>query len=750
MRIMKLSVAISALAILSAAGPAGKASHPWDNRALSPDQRAALMVDAMTLDEQISILRPLAASSLLSLGVPLPPSIPPSLRQPKPKDAIGSAAFAPAIPRVGLPALQESDAGLGVANMGIQRPGDEATALPSSLALASSFDRPLARAYGEVIGAEAHAKGFNVQLAGAVNLIRDPRGGRSFEYGSEDPLLAGEIAGETIAGVQAHHVVSTVKHFALNDQETGRTVLDARIGEAALRESDLLAFEIAIERGRPGAVMCAYNKVNGAYACENPHLLGTVLKGEWKYPGWVMSDWSAVHSLAPAVAAGLDQQSPQGDDPDYFAGLADAVGKGEISRAKVRDMAFRIVRALYATGAMDDPAQPGGAIDRATHALLAERAAASGIVLLKNEGLLPLSTTARRIVVIGGHADQGVMLGGGSSLVTPYGGLFRDAPPNAGLLAYLAPAYARSSPLNALRALRPDATIEFDDGSDPQRAATLAAKADMAIVFAVKWQTENADAPDLSLPKGQDQLIAAVAQANPNTAVVLETGNPVSMPWLPQVKAVLEAWYPGQRGGEAIAAVLDGRTAPSGRLPVTFPADPSQLPRPNLPGFDPTKAVSLLAPPPPPFTVDYPEGSDVGYRWFERTGAKPLFPFGYGLTYTQFRYGDLQVRGGKGLTVSFTLRNTGARGGTDVAQLYAAPLGRTHRLVGWARVDLKPGETRTVSITADPRLLVSYDERTKRWTPATGKFRFYVGQAAGVPVLEGSKNVTVATDRHVP
>lgn len=740
----RFGAAVSALAMLSAAGAQAAQAHPWDNRALSADQRAALMVDAMTLDEQISILRPLAASSLLSLGVPLPAAIPPSLRQPKPQGAIGSAAFAPAIPRVGMPALQESDAGLGVANMGIQRPGDQATALPSGLALAASFDPALARAYGGVIGAEAHAKGFNVQLAGAVNLVRDPRGGRSFEYAGEDPLLAGEIAGQAIAGVQARHVVSTVKHFALNDQETGRTVLDARIDEAALRESDLLAFHIAIEAGHPDAVMCAYNKVNGAYACENRFLLGRVLKGDWKYPGWVMSDWGATHSLAPAVDAGLDQQSPQGDDPDHFAGLAGAVAKGEISRAKVRDMAFRIVRALYATGAMDDPARPGGPIDRAGDAALAQTVAERGMVLLKNDGLLPLAGSAKRIAIIGGHADAGVMLGGGSSLVTPYGGLFHDAPASAGLLALLAPAYARSSPLQALQALRPGVRIVFDDGSDPQRAAALAATADVAVVFAVKWQSEGSDSPDLSLPNGQDALISAVARANRHTAVVLETGDPVAMPWLGQVQAVLEAWYPGQRGGQAIAAVLDGRVAPSGRLPVSFPADVAQLPRPALPGFAPSRPQGLFSPPPPPFAVDYAEGSDVGYRWFERTHSRPLFPFGYGLTYTRFDYGGLRVRGGTGLSVAFTLRNTGARAGVEVAQLYAAPPGRTHRLVGWARVSLKPGERKTVSIAADPRLLASYDERAGRWTRPAGDYSLYVGPSAGEPALNGHARLTAA------
>ncbi|MBM7124426.1 glycoside hydrolase family 3 protein [Dyella flava] len=714
--------------------------HAWDDKALSPDQRAAKLVDAMTLDEQIALLRPVDGASLASLGIQLPPSIPAWMRQPKPAGAIGSAGYVPAIPRLDFPALQESDAGLGVADIGYLRPGDAATALPSSLALAASFDTGLAREAGSVIGAEAHAKGFNVQLAGGADLIRDPRNGRNFEYASEDPLLTGDMVGEEIAGIQSKHIVSTIKHYVLNDQETGRTVLDARIDEAALRESDLLAFQVAIERGHPGAVMCSYNKVNGNYACESDFLLNRVLKGEWEFPGWVMSDWGAVHSLKQSVDAGLDQESPQGGDPDYFAGLKDAVTHGDIPREKVRDMAYRIVRALFAVGAMDDRPAPGGTIDKVADAAAAQRVAEAGAVLLKNDGqLLPLHESVKSIAIIGGHADIGVLSGGGSSQVTPYGGSFRDARGQTGIAAFLSPVYDLSSPLKALQALRPGTRIVFDDGSDPQRAAELARHVDVALVFAVKPQIESLDAPDLSLPYQQDALIDAVATVNHHTAVVLETGNPVAMPWLPKVKAVLEAWYPGQRGGEAIASLLDGKAAPAGRLPVTFPAGTAQLPRPAIPGFDPARQVPFegagrLS----PFPVDYPEGSNVGYRWFEKNKFTPLFPFGYGLTYTHFAYSHLLVKGGQDLQVSFKLANTGRTAGVEVAQLYVAVPGRTHRLVGWAKVDLKPGESQTVTITADPRFLASYDATLHRWTRLAGVYDVYVGKAAGVSTLHGS------------
>jgi beta-glucosidase len=706
-------------------------AHPWHDTRLSPDERARLMVEAMTLDERISLLRTEPGFGLLSLGVPLPPSIPETMRRRTPDGALGSAGYVAAIPRVGMPAQQMSDASLGVGNLGgFLRRGDEATSLPATLALAATFDPELARRAGDMLGAEAHAKGFNIQLAGGVNLVREPRNGRNFEYASEDPLLSGVIVGEQIAGIQGRHVVSTAKHFALNAQETGRFVHNAVIDEAGLRESDLLAFQIAIQRGGPGAVMCAYNKVNGSYACENPFLMSTVLKGEWKYPGWVMSDWGAVHSLAPSLKAGLDQESPQ--DRPWFVGLKDAVQRGEVPAERVNDAARRIVRSMMAIGALDHPAKPGGEIDKDAHAAIAEKVALQGMVLLKNDGLLPLAGSARKIVVIGGFADRGVLSGGGSSQVMPYGGHFKDTRGREGIAALLAPVYGLSSPLAALRALRPEAEIAFDDGSDPGRAAARAQAADVAIVFATRPEEEGMDAPDLSLPYGQDALIAAVAAANPKTAVVLETGNPVSMPWLAQAGAVLQAWYPGQRGGEAIAKILTGRASPEGRLPMTFPASVDQLPRPKIPGFDPAHRSPLgLGAKVEPFDVVFNEGSDVGYRWFERTGAQPLFPFGHGLTYTDFGYDRLRLAGGEGIEARFTLTNKGRRPGVEVAQLYAAPPGRTHRLVGWARVSLAPGESREVVVKADPQLLASYDKAAGGWRRAAGSYSVYVGRAAG-------------------
>lgn len=708
-------------------------SRPGDVEA---DRRAAKLVDAMTLEEQLQLIRPLAATSYQF--APGANSFPEGMRTPPPAGAISSAGYVPPIPRLRWPALQESDGPIGVANMKgwIRGIDDQATNFPSSIAWAASFDATLARRVGEAIGQEAHSKGFNVMLAGGVNISRDPRGGRNFEYAGEDPLLAGRIAGATIAGIQSRNVVSTVKHYALNDQESGRGVLDARISEAGARESDLLAFEIALAEGRPGSVMCSYNRVNGDHACENDWLLNKVLKGDWGFRGWVMSDWGGVHDMRKAVAAGLDQQSPQGKD--LFASLPDAVKSGEVPRERIRDMAFRIIRSMIAVGAIDIPARSGGPIDREAHLAVAQAQAEAGAVLLKNEAVLPLEGV-RRVAVIGGFADIGVLVGGGGSMVNPYGGIVNEEN-RIGMASLGKWAFVPSSPLAALKAQRPDLDISFDDGTDPARAAAVAAKAEVAIVFALKQETENFDSADLSLPRGQDALIAAVAAANSRTAVVLETGNPVAMPWLGSVGAVLQAWYPGQRGGEAIAAILSGKVSPSGRLPITFPQAVKQLPRPKLDGYDPK--ATLFSAPPAPFPVDYHEGSDVGYRWFERTRAEPLFPFGFGLTYTRFEHSDLKVKGGKHLEVSFTVTNVGKREGTDVPQLYVAPPGRTHRLAGWERITLKAGESRRVTVKADPRILASWD--ATGWRRAGGTYDVRVATSAKLDGLQASVQLAAA------
>jgi beta-glucosidase len=685
-----------------------------------PDDRAAETEAVMTDAERTVLTNGIMA---LPIGPPMPPL---------PADAIISGGYVPGIPRLNIPSLRETDAGLGVAYaLGLRKDG--ATALPSGMAMGASWNPELIRAGGTMIGSEARAKGFNVMLAGGINLVREPRGGRTFEYLSEDPLLSGILGGAQVAGIQSNHIISTVKHFALNNQETGRQFIDVKISDAAARESDLLAFEIAIEHGQPGSVMCSYNKINGAYGCENNYLLNTVLKRDWGYKGFVMSDWGAVHSVESALN-GLDQQSGSQLDAQVYLGkpLADAAADPKYA-ARLRDMNRRILRSIYATRV--DVAAPRSEIDFASNAVVAENVAKEGIVLLRNRGgALPLAATAKRIAVIGGYADFGVLSGTGSSQVQGQDGPAIVLPFVNGPFAPLVnQAYHRSSPLKALIARAPTTEFSFNDGRYVASAVAAAKKADVTIVFATQWMTEGYDVPDLSLPNGQDALIEAVASANPNTIVVLETGGPVTMPWLDKTAAVVEAWYPGARGGEAIASILYGDTNPSGRLPVTFPASIAQLPHPVLPGSDSVEPDFIgKGKPGQTLTVDYDvEGSDVGYRWFARTKAKPLFAFGHGLSYTTFSHSQLDVRAGTPLTAQFSVTNTGGRDGDDVAQLYLTsdPQGATRRLVAFQKIALKAGESRKITVTIDPRLVGHWDG--KRWVVDQGKYSFALGISAG-------------------
>jgi beta-glucosidase len=722
-----LSTAAS-LAVLAFATASVAQVKPWMNTKLSPDERAALLNKELTLDERIGLVHGPMAMPIFGTKTP--------------DGAIGSAGYIAGIARLGIPALQESDASLGVTNPLNMRPGDGATALPSGLALAATFNAKLAYDGGALVGGEARAKGFNVQLAGGVNLARDPRNGRNFEYLGEDPLLAGTLAGESIRGIEAQHVVSTVKHFALNGQETNRHWANSVIEEGAHRESDLLAFQIAIEKGQPGSVMCAYNLVNGDYSCGNDHLLNGVLKGDWAYKGWVMSDWGAVHSTGYAVK-GLDQQSgEQLDDQIWFgAPLKAAVEKGEVPAARLSDMTGRILRSMFAAGLFDVPAVKSE-IDYKAHAEVARKVAQEGIVLLKNRpGLLPLAKSAKTIAVIGGHADAGVLSGGGSSQVVAPGGAKVTIPMGGeGMMAaFRNQVLHPSAPLAAIRAEVPDAKVTFTDGRYIASAVAAAKAADVVIVFGNQWMGEGEDAPDLSLPEGQDALIAAVTAANPNSIVVLQTGGPVTMPWLDQAGAVVEAWYSGAKGGEAISDVLFGEVDASGRLPVTFPTSIDQYPRVAQPG--------LGLPEKTRFDVVYDEGADVGYRRFAATGQKPLFPFGHGLSYTTFRYANLKVTGGATLSVSFDVTNTGQRPGKDAPQVYLTnAAGKpVQRLIGFDKVDLKPGETGRVTVTADPRLLAAFDVAGERWSLKAGDYQVAVGASSADLALKGGAKIKART-----
>ncbi|HEV2597882.1 beta-glucosidase [Sphingopyxis sp.] len=703
-------------------------------------ERALGLVAQLTLDEKLSLV----VSSF--------PYISPRARE---LDMPMCSGFTRGCERLGIPDLRIIDASLGVANVLEMRPGDSATALPSSLATGASFDPGLAFAGGAMIGSEARAKGFNVMLAGGINLARDPWAGRNFEYIGEDALLTGVLGGASVAGVQSNRIGATLKHFVLNSQETGRMVADARIDTTDLRESDLLAFEIAIEICQPASIMTSYNRINGEYGGEHAELINDVLKGEWNYPGWVMSDWGAVHSTEKAALAGLDQES--GIELDemlngaiFFTDrLRDAVEAGRVPESRIDDMAARILGAMIAVGALD-PADEEPQIDETRNAGIAQQVAEAGAVLLRNEGgMLPLGEDIRTIAVIGGRADCGVPSGGGSSQVRSRAGVPYERPLDGGDAAWFCRETDHgSSPLEALRKRLPQADIRYADGVDIDAAAALAREADVAIIFATQWQCEAIDALTLALPGEQDRLIEAVSAANPDVVVVLETGGPVLMPWLSSVRAVLEAWFPGERGGEAIARLLLGDANPSGRLPITFPATDEQAPRTEPGGLaevaaraaaraagDPAATVA-------PFAIDYVEGANAGYRWYEISGHVPLFPFGFGLSYTSFSYHDLSVeREGGRPRVSFDVENTGGRSGADVPQVYvraADRLGReSWRLAGFARTELAAGERKRVTIELDARTYSRWDDAAKKWAVPEGPLALAVSRSSAEQVLAG-------------
>jgi beta-glucosidase len=703
-------LAVSAL--LTVAAPAFAQDRPWLNQSLAPDERASLALQQMTQDEKLTLVFGYFASDWQG-------------KKPPAGVRYGSAGYVPGIPRLGIPAQFQTDAGVGVATQGGAAVKRERTALPSGIATAATWNPDLAFQGGRMIGSEARASGFNVMLAGGVNLARDPRNGRNFEYGGEDPLLAGTIVGAEIAGIQSNHIISTAKHYALNDLEIGRKGHDAQIDPAAARMSDLLAFQFAIERGNPGSVMCSYNKVNGDFACENDWLLNQVLKGDFAFPGFVMSDWGAMHSTVKAAISGEDQQSgwPFDDKPYYGSLLKEAVAAGQVPQARLDDMARRVLRSMFAHGAVDNPVSENAPIDYAANEAISQADAEQGIVLLKNDGnLLPLN--ARRIVVIGGHADKGVLSGSGSSLVYPRGG---NAVPGLEPTGWPGPVmYYPSSPVEELKRLAPQASISFVDGRDQAAAAAAARAADVAIVFGTQWSSESIDVP-MKLDGEQDALIAAVAAANPHTAVVLETNAGVAMPWAERVPAIVEAWYPGRGGGKAIANVLAGKVNPSGHLPVTFYASEAQLPRPVRPGTNSEMDQ---------FALPYTEGAAVGYKWVDKNNLQPLFPFGHGLSYTRFSLGTATASADPDGTVKvqFKVRNIGQRRGMEVAQVYAWPVSggweAPKRLAGFQKIDLTPGEVKTVSVTIDPRLLATFDGASHQWRIASGDYRIMVGESA--------------------
>ena len=708
--------------------------QPWMNSKLSAENRAELVLKQMTLEEKIALLHGNGMAHAPQWQMPLTPI------------SNGGAGYVEGVPRLGIPPIFISDAAYGVRDSGAN--GRYSTALPSDLAAASSWDPRGACEYGALIGRELRAQGFNMTLGGGVNLTREPRNGRNFEYAGEDPLLAGTMVGNLMKCEQAQHVIGDLKHFAINDQETGRNIVNVIISKRAMQESDLLAFHIGIEIANPGAVMCSYNRINGDYACENTYTLHDVLKKDWGFKGFVLSDWGGTHSTQKASAAGMDQEQPMAD---YFGpALTQAVKDGLVPMAEIDDHARRVLYAEFLSGIVDNPIEKG-VVDAAGGLNIAQRLEEESIVLLKNENaILPLNAAKiRSIAVIGGHADVGMISGGGSAQVDPPGGN-AIAPPGKRATHWQDHVWFPTSPLKALQAKLPNAKVEFNSGQDPTAAVALAKKADVAIVFAYQWESEGVDLTTLSLPENQDSLIEQVATANPHTIIILETGTAVTMPWIGKVSGVVEAWYAGSSGDKALANVLIGEVNPTGKLAMTFPKSDSDLPHPVIPALSPedegagSGAVNDRARSESKYTVHYHEGLKVGYKWYEAEHKNPLFPFGFGLSYTTYAYSNLKIDNAQ-RTVSFAVKNTGERAGTEIAQVYATlpeAAGESFkRLVGWQRIELAPGESKTVTVAVDPRVLSIFDEQHNSWSLLPGAYKIFAGRSSSETPLSATLQI---------
>lgn len=795
------------------------------------EERIDALLQSLTLDEQVSLLA----------GADFWTTVP--------------------IERVGVPAIKLTDGPNGARGGGSLIGGVPAAAFPVGISLAATWNTPLVEAVGAALGEEALSKGARVLLGPTVNIHRSPLNGRNFECYSEDPFLSARLAVAYIRGVQSRGVSATVKHYVGNDSEFERMTISSDIGERALREIYLVPFEAAVREAGTWALMTAYNKVNGTYAAENTRLIRDILKGEWGFDGLVMSDWTGTHTTVEAANAGLDLEMP---GPTWLRGsrLAAAVRDGRVSADAVTDSARRLLRLMSRVGALDDPTiADEQAVDRPEHRALIRRAGAEGVVLLKNDGLLPLDMSAgQRIALIGPNARTAQIMGGGSAQVNAH---YRVAPLD-GLLAQsgaaeiicddgcvnykqlpllpgpLAVEYFNATDLSGdvvarqeiaggelmwfmdvlpgvnpwqfsarlttqitpeadgehyfslvsagLSRLFVDGALLVDNWSDWQKgsayfgfgsdevvgaldlragqtydvrvefafpppgamgmkalrvglarplgdeaveaAVLAAAQADVAVLFVGltgEWDGEGNDRPHMDLVGRQNELIARVAAANPNTVVVLQTGGPVAMPWLERVGAVMQAWYPGQECGNAIADVLTGRANPAGRLPQTFPVrledNPAYI---NYPGEN--------------GRVAYGEGIFVGYRYYDKKRVAPLFPFGHGLSYTTFAYDNLRLStetlaAGETLTVTIDVTNSGTRAGQEVVQLYVrdprASLARPEKeLKGFTKAALEPGETQTVRLPLDMRALACYNDARAAWVAEAGEFEVLVGASS--------------------
>ncbi|MGW0810734.1 beta-glucosidase [Nonomuraea sp. NPDC002799] len=712
----------------AAADPIDCATVPWMNRSKSPERRARALLAASSLDQKLRWLDEHSANdpARTTFTTAAPRELPPGEFVPV------TFTMPPQVPCT--PAIQYTDAPSAIAGAGAG-----VTVYPANVSLSSSWDTALAREKGAAIGHEAWRKQRNVLLGPGLAGGRDPRSGRTSEYLGEDPVLSGLLAGAYSKGVGANDaepVQAQLKHYVANEQETDRNNSSSNVDGRTLRQIYTLPFEISIDRGDVGSVMCSFNQVDHDWACGSDRVLGQILKKEIGFGGWVVTDFGARHYLSedpPSLKAGLDQEL---NAWRYWTPMAikEQIAQGRLREADVDEAAYRIVRAHIASGLFDVPRLNAPDADVATpqSEALARKLAEQGSVLLKNTGLLPLSRSAQKIAVIGPSAAG-----------TPEPGDI-DASSVCLHTAPNIPCTAKA-PLDHItaRAQADGGTVTYANGADLAAATAVASAADVAIVFGYYREGEFADRPNLSLDGGGDALIGAVSAANPDTVVVLQTGGPVVMPWIDSVKGVLEVWYAGEEMGPAIASLLWGDTAPSGKLTHSFPRSEADLPTAGDPRRYPGTFSDGSIVRAPGNTearqVEYEEGLKVGYRWYAAQGVRPLFPFGHGLTYTTFAYDRLRVTpaSAKEVRIRFRLTNTGRRTGTETAQAYVelpASAGEpAKRLLGWQKVTLRPGESRDVQIAIsaadleDLHLLQYWNPRSGRWATAKGTYQVSVG-----------------------
>jgi beta-glucosidase len=708
------------------------ANAPYKDASLPTEKRVADLLARMTLEEKATML-----------------------------SGSGWMESAP-IPRLGIPAIKMADGPLGVRSWAGSSAITNAagnpvkvltTSFPSGVAMAATWDRDLVQREGQAIAQEVKALGRDMILGPTVNINRVPLWGRNFEGYGEDPYLTARLGVAYIKGVQSEGVIPSLKHFAANNEEFERHRIDAHVDERTLHEIYLPAFKAGVQEAGVWTVMSAYNKLNGVYCAENSDLLTGILQKEFGFKGFVVSDWGSTYSTAPTVNAGMDMEMPGGPPMQAWlaTGQTQAAGNGAgwltadkvlaevkagtITESTLDNNVTRILGVIFQSGLFDHPHPGGGEVDTPAQQAVALQGATEGIVLLKNTGnLLPLDPAKiHSIAVIGPNAAIARTGGGGSSLVkpkyaiAPLDGIRETIKQRAGQSIQVTYALGVSMEKEDPTQDTPEARAK-----SLNEAVDAASKADIAVIVVGRYpklEGENFDVKTMDLPAGQDDLIQAVEKANPHTIVVLNTGNPVTMTkWLDQTPALLDLWYGGQEAGHALASILFGDANPSGKLPVSLPKEFEDSPAAsNYPGQN--------------LKVNYAEGIYIGYRYYDTKDVAPAFPFGFGLSYTTFEYSNLKVQpnatkaGQFEPQINLKIKNTGPRPGAEVVQLYIhdghSKIDRPiHELKGFQRVELQPGETKTVTFTIDRAALSYWSPEKKDWVAEPGTFEIQIGASS--------------------